>query len=246
MKLSTDLLFGPYVTPNIRRGDKAACELRGREVFCGGLTDAPIQWPRMLKTGSPSLILCGDLVRAVRIESEVAVAYHWGVSITTAWQWRKALGVGRTTDGSRELMKVASALGRLTDGPARGRAAANTPEHHKRLSEYRTGRPAHPNTRKVLLKYARMKRTKQHRESIAKAHRRLKTRPPPPPEECLWTEAEISKLGTATDRLIARLLGRSLFAVRDKRQGLLIPAWKPSRKWKQNAIPAHEKTWTSR
>ena len=74
------LLYGPYVAPKCRLGDKLPCEYRGREVTVKGMTDAPIQWPCARRNGNASPILCGDLIRAVRTESEIAVAYHWGVS----------------------------------------------------------------------------------------------------------------------------------------------------------------------
>lgn len=39
------LLYGPYVPPQCRLGDKLRCEYRGREVTVKGMIDAPIQWP---------------------------------------------------------------------------------------------------------------------------------------------------------------------------------------------------------
>ena len=57
------------------------------------------------KTGRPSLIVCGELVRAVKQESVAAVAHHWGVCETTVWKWRIALGVGRMTEGTTQLYR---------------------------------------------------------------------------------------------------------------------------------------------
>jgi hypothetical protein len=53
---SDRLLFEPYWTP----------PCRGEEVRVGGLTDAPIPWPSLRRKGPHSLILCSDLVRAVK------------------------------------------------------------------------------------------------------------------------------------------------------------------------------------
>ena len=76
------LAHGPYRPPRSAAGDRLFCEIRGT-VIVGGYTDAPIPWPRMKKGGNPCLILCGDLVRAVRAESNAAVSHHFGVSTHT-------------------------------------------------------------------------------------------------------------------------------------------------------------------
>jgi transposase-like protein len=62
------------------------------------ISDAPISWPMTRNSRGCavlSLVLCGDLVRAMQRESGVAIAHHWGVSKETVWVWRKALGVGQ-------------------------------------------------------------------------------------------------------------------------------------------------------
>jgi len=97
------LLYGPYVAPKCALGDKLPCEYRGREVTVKGMSAAPIQWPSTRRNGHASPILCGDLIRAVRTESQIAVAHHLGVSNATAWKWRRALSVRRLTNGSRRL-----------------------------------------------------------------------------------------------------------------------------------------------
>jgi hypothetical protein len=99
------LLFGPYRTPKCKVGHRLRCVMRGK-VTVAGLSDAPIQWPYVPQPGGNgyrSLILCGDLVRAVRRESEIAVMHWWSVSRHTVLKWRKALGVEKNTDGTRDL-----------------------------------------------------------------------------------------------------------------------------------------------
>ena len=62
------LLFGPYRTPKCKVGRRLRCVMRGK-VTVAGLSDAPIQWPYVPQPGGNgyrSLILCGDLIRAVR------------------------------------------------------------------------------------------------------------------------------------------------------------------------------------
>ena len=45
-------------------------------MLVAGISDAPIQWPFAKKRGNRSLILCGDLIRAVTVEAAVAVGHH--------------------------------------------------------------------------------------------------------------------------------------------------------------------------
>lgn len=145
------LLHGPYVPPKCRRGDALHCEYRDREVKVGGMTDAPIQWPRALKTGKASPIVCGDLVRAIRAESEIAVAHHWGVCVVTVWSWKKVLGVPRITEGGARLYREYKPEKLTDEAAARGRKAAVEPEAIERQRAAKAGKPAHPNTRAALL-----------------------------------------------------------------------------------------------
>jgi len=85
------LLYGPYTPPRTRRGRFLPCELRGT-VKVGGYSAGPIPWPKKWRTRS--LILCGDLVRAVQQESALAVAHHWAVCAEIVSRWRRALEVG--------------------------------------------------------------------------------------------------------------------------------------------------------
>jgi len=62
-------------------------------VRVAGMTDAPIPWPHTLVKGGRPMILCGDLVKAIRVESAVAMKHHFGVGSDTVWKWRKKLGV---------------------------------------------------------------------------------------------------------------------------------------------------------
>ena len=73
------LLYGPYTPPKYRLGDKLLCEYRDRELTVRAITDGLIQWPSAFRGKLLSPIVCGDLVRAIRTESELAVAHHWGV-----------------------------------------------------------------------------------------------------------------------------------------------------------------------
>ena len=110
------LLFGPYKAPPVRRRDRAFCLFRDCDVVITSWTDARISWPlcRAIhhRRGRPGLLVDDELLRAIRTESAVALKHWFGVSTHTAWNWRKAFGVGQwATEGSRRLHKVLSEAG---------------------------------------------------------------------------------------------------------------------------------------
>src|SRR5438045_3875477 len=98
------LLHGPYRMPRCRLGGRLFCQARGW-VVVKRISTGPIPWPQTIVKHSRTFILCGDLVKAVQRESEIAVAHWWGVTEQTVWKWRKALGVPRTNEGSRRLWR---------------------------------------------------------------------------------------------------------------------------------------------
>lgn len=61
------LQFGPYEPPRVLGDQQLFCELRGRLRVSRTWSDGPIPWPRRYRTNS--IILCADLVRAVKLES---------------------------------------------------------------------------------------------------------------------------------------------------------------------------------
>jgi hypothetical protein len=87
----TKLRFGPYQPPKTRPGRTLFCEIRGT-VVVGGFHDGQIPWPYARLAAHP-LIVCGDLVRAIRREAAIAVACHWDVVPGVVMRWRRALGV---------------------------------------------------------------------------------------------------------------------------------------------------------
>lgn len=145
------LLHGPYVSPRVKRGDIVFCHLSDRDIMVGRMSDAPIQWPLRLKRGRGSLILFGDLVRAVQFESAIAVAHHWGVSLVTVWSWRKVLGVKRINEGTLRLYRDYKPTKLTDDAAALGRAKASTPESIAKMASSKIGKPSHPNTRAALI-----------------------------------------------------------------------------------------------
>lgn len=166
------LLHGPYAPPALIRGDMVDCEYRGCEVKVGGLTDGRIPWPRLLKGGTPALIVCGDLARAVRCESELAISYWWGVSVTTVWKWRQALDVPRVNEGTGRLYREYQPEKIDEDAYAKMAATHRTPELREVHRLAKLGRPIHPKTAAGLLEAAKRPKTEEHRRAMSEAHRR--------------------------------------------------------------------------
>lgn len=129
-------------------------------VQVNGFTSARLSWPTRKRPtgGCRTLALTEDLVRAIRQESALAVAYWWGISTKTVSVFRRALDVPRNTPGTLHRHALvaeppppeAAAKGRakIEADPAirqrsvdkrRGRVASV--EERQRMSEQRQGRP---------------------------------------------------------------------------------------------------------
>ncbi len=68
------LIFAPYRPPRLHVGDRTDCLMRGAVVITSW-TAARISWPRCLPVaskGHASLLLDGELARAVRTEAAAA------------------------------------------------------------------------------------------------------------------------------------------------------------------------------
>lgn len=149
-----ELLAGPYHAPFVRRGDWLDDEIDGA-VKVGGYSEGRIAWPKRLKTGNASLILCADLVRAVRTESALAVQYWWGVGPVTVWKWRKALGVNpQNCAGTQALYKAFKPIKLPDHVVALGLERASGPKARAKMSQTKTGVPAPPSVRAGLLRAA--------------------------------------------------------------------------------------------
>jgi hypothetical protein len=221
------LLRGPYPAPKCRVGRKLFCLYRRREVVVSGLTDAPISWPFTKKTGPTSLILCGELVRAVRTESESGVAAHWGVSIATVYKWRKALAVPCFTEGTRQLYQDTIPDRVNLETLAAARKLSATPAARAKMSATRKGRPAHPHLKKAALEAARRPKSESFKKLMSERMKNEwaegKRQPHPPGRP--WSDGEIARLGRDTDQAIGQELGRTAAAVRKVRLRLAIPCF---------------------
>jgi hypothetical protein len=136
-------LLGTYRTPRVRLGETIACEARDCDLVVVQISDARIVWPIGRKKGQSgkSLIVFGDLAKAVRTESNQAVCYWWGVTPQTVSKWRKGLGVGLTNPGTHRLRSD------YTDEPwakkalRKAQAKAQDPERCRKIAEARRGKP---------------------------------------------------------------------------------------------------------
>jgi len=211
------LIGGPYRAPRINRGDVLHCEARGEDVIVGGFTDAPIPWPRVKKTGKPSLIVCGNLVDALHLESEQAISHHWGVGTVTIWKWRQALGIGRVTPGTSDLLRQNGEKGCLQpEVAAKGRIAAKSPQALAKMAQAKRGKPAHPNTRNALLHAAKKPKSAQWK---AEHSERMREQWATGVRRGRWTPAMdlVFRYEALSDRRKAALIGVSLAALRGRR-----------------------------
>ena len=216
------LLFGPYRQPRCRLGSKLFCELRGW-VKVTRISDAPVPWPMTTKRGGkPSLILCGDLVRAVRREANQAVAHFWGVTAQTVTAWRKALDVPRANEGTHQLHRD-NALGpEVTAARAKARTKAADPERRKKISVARRGKPR-PRHVIEALREANLGRplSEETKRKMSDAHKRIGTRPPKAGRA--WTPEEDDLVSTLPAAEVAARTGRTLTAVYERRRDLKLP-----------------------
>ena len=230
------LLYGPYEVPKCRLGDKLVCEYRDREVTVKGMTDARIQWPCARRSVRRSPIVCGDLVRAIRTESEMAVAYHWGVGDSTVWKWRQALNVPRMTNGSRRL-RIEYAIEILTpEVRERGKEAMHSPEVRAKLSAVKKGRPPHPNTIAACRELGRRPKTEAWKQRLSERSKKMWENPEAYglPSRRKWTEEELALVGTDRDKAVAKALGLPAKVVQSKRESLGISLL--AQRWKEHEI----------
>src|SRR5687767_11381059 len=165
--------------------------------------------------------------KAVRRESATAVAYHWGVRSQTVSKWRQALGVERWTPGTARL-----AIYTIRESFTRERRLA--------ISRARKGKPI-PLSEAARRRYRRRLReawTPQRRRKMAARLKAVMQAIRSGAGGCLggplgneWKPEEERLLGTAPDREVARLLGRTRVAVSYRRCVLGI-------------APAEKRPWT--
>jgi hypothetical protein len=160
-------------------------------------------------------ILCGDLAKAVKRESAIAICYGWGVTGQTVSGWRKALGVPQVNEGTRRLYVVYTPERLPPEVQQAARKAASSPEANAKKAAWRKGRPIHPKALAALERCRGQKPSKTSRRKMSEAAKRRGAWPPAAGRP--WTAEEDGLLGTMPDAEVAKRTGRSLGAVRDRR-----------------------------
>jgi len=216
------LRFGSYRTPHFKYGVRVKDARRGF-VNTVGLSDAPIPWPIGAGVrGAKSLVLFGALVRAVRRESNQAVARAWGVTGQTVTAWRRALVVGPTTAGTSKLRLAHFREPWALEAQKKAWAKARDPQRRAKIAAARRGkpRPAHviEVTRERYLEKTLLAET---RRKMSEAHKRRRSWPPLAGRP--WTPAEDELIRTLRIAEVAKRTGRTVSAVKNRQVKLGMP-----------------------
>jgi DNA-binding Xre family transcriptional regulator len=142
------LLFGPYETPNVEIGDELIDEVRG-PVTVNTWSKGLITWPCLRTEGRSAYVLCGDLARAVRQESSLAVQHWWGVGPATVHRWRKCLGVSNRTAGTVHLHRKWQPEKLSPQVAARGRQKSICTESRAKMSQTVRARGFYHHTQRI-------------------------------------------------------------------------------------------------
>jgi hypothetical protein len=213
------LHFRPYSTPKFRYGAKVTDLLRGK-VRIVGISAGRIPWPISTAGRSRFLVLYRDLAKAVRRESNQAVAHWWGVSGQSVTKWRRALDVaGRTTAGTHWLRSAYAHEDWAVEARRKALAKARDPARRAKIAAAKRGKRR---PQEVIEKVRRAnlgrRPTDEARRKMSKAHRRLGTRPPKAGKP--WTAREDALVRTFRAQEVARRTGRTLTAVYSRRRAL--------------------------
>jgi len=218
------LYFGPYATPRYRVGQAVHCERFG-DVEIVGTSNGRIPWPLGRKPGSrgpASLVLYGDLAKAVQRETRVAICYWWGCGASAARAMRRVFEVPRMTDGASNRQQEIEQLPAVKAGRRKAWAKALDPERRRKIAEARTGKRRPAGLMAALHKRTRGRQLSDRaRTKMSESHRKRGTRPPlagPP-----WSAQEDEVVRTLPAVAAAARTGRSLVAVYQRRNVLKVP-----------------------
>jgi hypothetical protein len=212
------LRYGHYRTPRFRYG-KIVQDARKGKVKIVGLSDAPIPWPIGLKYASRSPVLYGAQIKAVRLESNQAVARAWGVSGQTVTAWRKALNVPVTTVGTRALRSAHFREIWPTRMRAGSLAKVRDPERRAKIAAARRGKPRPPEVVEAMRK-ARLG-TRASRATRRRMSETQKRRWVDDPRK--WSAEEDALIATLPASEAAKRTGRTVYAVKFRRRRLGLP-----------------------
>jgi hypothetical protein len=211
------LHFGPYKTPVYKYGKVVRDEIRG-EVTIVGTLDSKIPWPVYQGPSCRLHVIYKDLARAVRQESNQAVAHWWGVTPQTVTKWRKALGVAANNKGTSATRRAEYKRNRKVHLAALDAGRSN-PARAANIAKAKLGvsRPRHviEAMRKGRLG---LKHSEESRQKMSAAHKRRGTRPPA--AGVPWSAKEDALLDKLPAAEVARRTKRTVSAVRSRRSQL--------------------------
>jgi hypothetical protein len=137
-------------------------------------------------------------VKAIRLESEIAVAHHWGISPQTVWLWRKALGLGATTQGTSRLRGNYFAEPWAERTREKVWSKARDPERRAKIAGAKVDRPRPRHIIEAMRQGRLGKRpTEEARRKMSEAQRRRGTWPLAAGRP--WTAEEEALLGAMAD-----------------------------------------------
>lgn len=183
------LLFGPYHPPRVRPGRKAYCNYRGCVVKVTKMTDARIPWPRCQQLGvQGGSGLLADDELQRAVESESAAAIRYWFGVGVSAIW---------------CWRRAFGVGRM-DSPGSRRAIEAAGRLGAEATKRRQWTPAERRQRSRAAKRLRLGR------NLQPCPRPGGSRP--------WTRSELRLLWRMPDAEIAKRIGRTPNAVRQKRE----------------------------
>jgi hypothetical protein len=211
-------LLGKCRTPQVRVGAFVRCLVRG-EVEVVGFIEGPIPWPKCKSERRHALIVYSGLARAIRRESAQAVGHWWGVGTDRVWKWRKALGVGATTQGTSKLRSAYCGEPWFVAAREKSVAKAGDPARREKIAAARRGKPRPWRVMEPAHEARRgTHHTAETRWKMSEAHKRRGTRPPKAARP--WTPEEDELVRALPAACAAQQTGRTLKAVYSRRAEL--------------------------
>jgi hypothetical protein len=210
------LHFGPYRTPRFRMGAVVEDEVRG-SVRIVKMTDAPIPWPiGKAKDGRLALVVFGGLAKAVRRESGVAVCHWWGVSWYHVNNWRRALGVASSNEGTYRLRLAFTRTPRFRQIQKMAWALNGTPERRAAQSLRQTGMKMSEQARRNnSFAHIGIRNSEATRRKLSLAHKRRGTWPPAAGKP--WSEDELALHRSLPPKEVVKRTNRTYSAVTSMR-----------------------------
>jgi hypothetical protein len=213
-------LLGKYRTPRFRIGQTVRCAIRG-EVTISGMTDAPIPWSIGKRGRGRSLVVYKDLLKAIRRESNQAIAHWWGVAVVTVSKWRRLLGVPRATEGTSRLHSEYNKEPWAIEARAKAHCKLHDPERCRKISEALRGRPKPAHViDAAIAAHLGTKHSAEARQKMSETHKRRGTLVP---GTVLWTPQEDQLVRTLPISEVMQRTGRTLNAVKSRRHKLGVP-----------------------